>query len=309
MRIYLIEDDPATRRMLTRIVEEGEVGHVIGTAESGDEVAYADVQEADIVLVDLLMPGKDGIETIRDLRYQGYTGRFVMISQVENKEMIGDAYQSGIDTYIHKPVNRLEVLAVLKRVGEHLALERSLTSIRHSLSALDTRTSPLSPSATGGAVGQSKPFEAHAYDLLARLGIAGESGAGDLTRLLVWLHQEEQKGNVHWRDLPPLKDLYHSCLLGSGQALDPEALQREIKAMEQRLRRTILQALGHLASIGLTDYANPTFEHYAPRLFDFGDVRTRMQELKQGEKTTKCRLNLKKFLTALYTEAAALYGG
>lgn len=56
------------------------------------------------------MPGLDGIQTIKKLRAQGFTGAFVMISQVENKEMIGQAYLHGIDTYIHKPINRYEVV-------------------------------------------------------------------------------------------------------------------------------------------------------------------------------------------------------
>ncbi|HEU4964111.1 MAG TPA: DNA-binding domain-containing protein, partial [Bacilli bacterium] len=67
----------------------------------------------------------------------------------------------------------------------------------------------------------------------------------------------------------------------------------------------VLQALSHLASIGLTDYTNPTFEHFAPRLFDFQEVRLRMNEVQAGEKATKSRLNIKKFLSALYSEAKA----
>lgn len=287
MNFYLIEDDPATRRMLTRILEDSELGEVIGTANSGDEVTIEEVRQAEIVLIDLLMPGKDGIQTIQDLQSQGYEGRFVMISQVENKEMVGEAYQNGVDTFIQKPINRLEVHAVVKRVAEHLKLQQSLTTIRRSLSVLDSQAGGGRPSTS------SKPFETHAYDILTTLGIAGESGAGDILKILHYLHQQEDR----WWEVPVLKDLYQAVLTGD----DP----REIKAMEQRLRRTVLQALGHIASIGLTDYANPTFEQYAPRLFDFQDVRLRMKEIQEGEKNTRCRLNIKKFLTALYTEVQA----
>lgn len=297
MKFFLIEDDPATRRMLERILEDGGLGEVIGAAASGLHVTAEDVRQADIVLIDLLMPGKDGIETIRDLRLQGYNGRFVMISQVENKEMVGEAYQSGVDMFIHKPVNRLEVLAVVKRVAEHVKLEQSLTTIRRSLSLLD------SPAGGGHKLSAppAKSFADHAHDMLNILGIAGESGSGDLLKILHYLHRQEGR----WREIPVLKDLYQAVLIGEDPALSDEQALREIKAMEQRLRRTVLQALGHIASIGLTDYANPTFEQYAPRLFDFQDVRTRMQEIQDGEKTTRCRLNIKKFLTALYTEVKA----
>jgi two-component system response regulator YcbB len=298
MRYYLIEDDAATRRMLELIITSEGLGTIVGTSRDGSEVSLDEVREADIVLIDLLMPGRDGIETIRALREEGYDGRFVMISQVENKEMVAEAYLSGVDTYIHKPVNRLEVLSVLRRVAKHRQLEQSLTSIRRSLSALDTAAAAGRPSA-------AKSFESHVGDLLSRLGISGEAGASDLSRILSYLHRLESAGNHLHRELPTLKELYQSVLAADNPNLSGEQLQREIKAMEQRLRRAILQALGHMASIGLTDYANPTFEHYAPRLFDFQEVRLRMTEIQNGERTTKCRLSIKKFISALYAEIQA----
>jgi two-component system response regulator YcbB len=307
MNFYLIEDDPATRRMLERIIEQDELGDVIGSAASGEEVEFHEVNRADIVLIDLLMPGKDGIETIRDLRAQGYAGRFVMISQVENKEMVGEAYLSGVEYFIHKPVNRLEVLSVLRRVSEMLSLQESLSTIRRSLSLLDERKTIRQTNGLAPSTGRS--FESITLELLTRLGIAGEAGAADLSRLLHYMYRQEREQGADHRELPALKDLYTACLISEHPKLSGEQLQREIKAMEQRLRRTILQALGHLASIGLTDYANPTFEQFAPRLFDFQDVRLRMREIQEGERNTKCRLNLKKFLAALYAEALSQQSG
>ncbi|HEU4963018.1 MAG TPA: response regulator, partial [Bacilli bacterium] len=216
MRFYLIEDDAATRRMLERLIYEGQLGEVIGAADCGSEVTLDDIREADIVLIDLLMPGRDGIETTRELREQGYPGRFVMISQVDNKEMVGEAYLAGVETYITKPINRLEVLAVLKRVAEHLTLEQSLDTIRHSLSLLDHR-SPATEKRI--AVTNMPPtFEAVVLDLLARLGISGEAGASDLVKLLTYW---ERQG---FRELTILKERYQEVLLLDHPELadDPE---------------------------------------------------------------------------------------
>jgi two-component system, response regulator YcbB len=301
LRFFLIEDDPATRRMLENILRDGAMGDVVGTAASGSEVSMEHVRDADIVLIDLLMPGRDGIETIRELKAQGYAGRFVMISQVENKEMVGEAYLAGVEYFIHKPVNRVEVLGVLRRVAENLSLQQSIVSIRRSLSALDE----LSPTRTQH-VAAGRTFTQSVHELLARLGIAGEAGASDLAKLLGFLHGQEEQGRMRG-ELPMLKEMYVAYLEDGSRNLPEEHLSRETKALEQRLRRLTLQALGHLASIGLTDYANPIFEHFAPRLFDFGDVRLRMDELRAGEKSTKCRLNIKKFLSALYAEAKAMH--
>ncbi|AST07410.1 hypothetical protein AF2641_11265 [Anoxybacillus flavithermus] len=64
----------------------------------------------------------------------------------------------------------------------------------------------------------------------------------------------------------------------------------------------VLQTFTHLSSLSLADYMNPTFEHFAPRLFDFEEIGLRMRELEAGERTTKCRMTVKKFLTAFYME-------
>ncbi|WP_018132619.1 response regulator [Effusibacillus pohliae] len=294
LRFFLIEDDPVTRKMLERIIAESGLGEVVGQAQDGLHVSIDHLYHVDVVLIDLLMPGRDGIETIKTLREEGFEGRFIMISQVENKEMVGEAYLQGVDTFIHKPVNRLEVLAVLRRVADHLSLASSLNSIRQSLRMLDEKAQE------PPQMEPSPPLERKVRHLLLQLGIAGEAGAPDLLLIMRWLSQEEQNGRP-LRDLPQLKELYLSVLRMS-QTQNEQELQKEARAMEQRIRRTVLQAFSHLASIGLTDYANPIFEHFAPRLFDFQEVRLRMQEIENGEKNTRCRINVRKFLAAFYME-------
>lgn len=301
MNFYIIEDDPATRRMLEQLIESEGLGQVIGMAGSGQEVNKITIEDADIVLMDLLMPERDGIETIRVLRQEGYEGKFVMISQVDNKEMVGEAYSCGVEYYIHKPVNRLEVTTVLRRVMETLSLKKSLSAIRQSLSILEDfrseesrREYSISPS-----------FESSVHQLLTQLGGAGEAGNNDICRLFAYLYEEENRLGREVDPLPPLKDLYHAFL--QADKLKGNGIFQMIssKALEQRLRRLIFQVLTHIASIGLTDYANPTFEYYAPRLFDFQDVRLRMKEIEDGEKTSKCKINVRKFISVLYTECKA----
>lgn len=59
-----------------------------------------------------------------------------MISQVESKELIGEAYSLGIDYYITKPINRIEILTVIRKVMERIHLERSITNIQASLNGV-----------------------------------------------------------------------------------------------------------------------------------------------------------------------------
>lgn len=61
----IVDDDASARRMLQHIIEDSGLGEVTGTAESGQEgIALILSETPDIVLMDLLMPDQDGIETI-----------------------------------------------------------------------------------------------------------------------------------------------------------------------------------------------------------------------------------------------------
>ncbi len=65
-----------------------------------------------------------------------------MISQVEAKEMVGEAYSLGIEYFIHKPINKIEIVTVLRKVKERIELETSIGDIQHSLSRLIQRNEP-----------------------------------------------------------------------------------------------------------------------------------------------------------------------
>lgn len=79
------------------------------------------------------MPFKDGIETIYDIK-PIFEGEIVIIPQIESKELIAQAYSYGVEYYITKPINKIEVLSVIKKVIERINLEESLHNI-HQLAS------------------------------------------------------------------------------------------------------------------------------------------------------------------------------
>ena len=78
------------------------------------------------------MPMRDGIETVRHIA-STFTGKIIMISQVESKRLIGEAYTLGVEYYITKPLNKIEVVSVVRKVMERIRLERSIHDIQKSL--------------------------------------------------------------------------------------------------------------------------------------------------------------------------------
>jgi two-component system response regulator YcbB len=300
MNFFIVDDSATIRGMLSNIIEEEGLGTIVGEAEDGSEVFAHTLAalEVNILIIDLLMPNRDGIETVREIAPL-FRGKIIMISQVETKDMISEAYSLGVEHYITKPINRLEVLSVLKKVSEYLLLEKSIHDIQKSLSFLNKQNH------IPQIHQQSKQTQVipSAKNILLELGVIGKSGDKDLLDLLEVLYKLEEEGV---REVPPLKELYATMIKKRlSQSATPSEINKETKAVEQRIRRAIQQVLEHLASLGLTDYANPTFEYYSSKLFDYSQVRMKMLELegKMHNDTSHTRINIKKFIQALFMEA------
>ncbi|KRV46266.1 response regulator [Bacillus altitudinis] len=310
MRFFIADDDRAIRSILGQIIEDEDLGEVVDEADDGIglEANSLNLKKVDILLIDLLMPARDGIQTIRHIHPE-FKGKVIMISQVEAKEMMAEAYELGIEYYIHKPVNRIEIVSVIRKVMERIKLEKSIYDIQASL----RHVLPLEPviSHEIGTGSKRRTMKEAGEFLLSELGIVGESGSKDLLEILIYLH-ETQTANSHEVNFPPLKQLFIKTAerkLGRGAA-DVEVM-REVKAAEQRIRRAIHHSLNHFASLGLTDFSNPKFEHYASKFFDFTDVSQRMKEMQKTSSPAGStgRVNTKKFVQIFYFEAKQLFEG
>lgn len=268
MKIYIIEDDLSVIGILEDIIERRALGTVCGSAD-GAPVKPEQVLSAgpDLVLIDLLMPGKDGIQVIRELRERGFGGKCVMISQVTSKDLIEKAYLAGVDFFIQKPINLIEVSQVIGGVARQLKSEQALASIR---SVFEEEHTP-APAAPRETLRRKR-----LQYLLGQLGMSGEKGSLDITEMCLKLLELGQ----------PASQVGVNALCG--------LLSASPRSMEQRARRAAERGLRHVASLGLEDYNNEIFTRCATQLFSFQEVRAEMSFL-QG-KGQGGRVNLKKFL-------------
>jgi two-component system response regulator YcbB len=134
----------------------------------------------------------------------------------------------------------------------------------------------------------------------------GESGCKDLVDILFYLDKHESQGHIG-HEFPSLKDIFNNVAIKKLSLSSPDAndIKKEVKALEQRVRRTIFQGLIHSASLGITDYTNPIFEEYAPKFFDFTEIRKLMINLQNNSKPSisDCHINVKKFVKVLFIES------
>lgn len=301
MRFFIIDDDESVRWMLSHIIEEEGLGTVVGEASDGMEVdeELLNLKNVDILLIDLLMPIRDGIETVQDIKPE-FSGKIIMISQIESKDLIGHAYLMGIDYYITKPINKIEVVSVIQKVMEHIHMERSIQDIQRSLqNAMNFNLNQ-----PGMKSHRRKSLSASTRLLLSELGIAGESGSKDLIEIMQFLYDNEKEQPMI-DEFPPLKEIFRSIALKKlGESANEDAVKKEVKASEQRVRRAVYASLNNLASLGLTDFSHPKFENYSSKFFEFNTVRQKMKELKGKHPAgaEPIRINLKKFIQALYFE-------
>ena len=271
MRIYIVEDDTSVIGVLEDIVEGNDLGTVCGDSAGGP----ANLKEIlalapDLILVDLLMPQKDGVQVVRELKEQGCRAKFIMISQVSSKEMVAKAYLAGVDFFISKPINLIEVRQVIRNVSQQMENERNLHTIQSMFADRQ--------SAGGGQ--QREQQRRRLQTILSQLGMAGEKGAKDIMDMcLLLLERGQQVSQV-----------------GVG-ALCAQ-LSDTPKSMEQRARRAVERGLTHLASLGVEDYSNEIFTQYASRLFPFQEVRSEMAYL-QGKSAGKGKANLERFLDGM----------
>ena len=301
MRFFIADDDVSVRYMLTEIIEDYNLGEVVGEAENGAQVSAQTLvaKEVSILIIDFLMPQRDGMQTVAALKGE-FDGKIVMLSQVENKEMVGRAYEVGVDYYITKPINRNEVVGVLRTVSEHIRLGRFARAVESGLSsALQTQRAQSQPLRDA----RRTVLDAGQH-LLSEMGVGGEMGCRDLLAVLEELtaYKTPVEGEGKF---PALKDMFDRVAAARSADGAEHEIRKESKALEQRLRRTIFQALVNLASIGVVDYAHPKFEEYAAKFFDFAEIRKIMAILERNEKPqmSQAHINVKKFVRVLWLEA------
>ncbi|MFL6335920.1 MAG: response regulator [Pyrinomonadaceae bacterium] len=113
MRILLVEDDPRITRFVAQALREQ--AYAVDAAADGDDALYkASVNDYDAVILDVLIPGRDGFEVCRELRAQGSVVPVIMLTARDAVPDRVAGLDSGADDYLTKPFEVAELLARLR---------------------------------------------------------------------------------------------------------------------------------------------------------------------------------------------------
>jgi two-component system, OmpR family, copper resistance phosphate regulon response regulator CusR len=121
MRLLLVEDDSRIARFVTRGLQEQ--AYAVDAVANGDDALYqVEINDYDIVILDVMIPGKDGFETCRAIRSLGRRMPILMLTARDAVEDRIHGLDAGADDYLTKPFEFGELLArlraLLRRPGD-----------------------------------------------------------------------------------------------------------------------------------------------------------------------------------------------
>lgn len=116
--ILIVDDHPIVRRGLASFLAAQEDLIIVGEAATGIEALELAVQHApDVILLDLILPGIDGIETSRRLKEQSPNSRVILLTSSEDEDHILDGMRAGACAYVLKSVSPETLLETIRKVA------------------------------------------------------------------------------------------------------------------------------------------------------------------------------------------------
>ncbi|MGM9927688.1 MAG: response regulator [Bacillus sp. (in: firmicutes)] len=130
IRILIVDDEERIRRLLKMYLERED--YIIDEAQDGNEAILKAVEnDYDLILLDIMMPGKDGIEVCRELREHKSTPVIMLTAKGEEINRV-QGFEVGTDDYIVKPFSPREVVlrvkALLRRSSKTSYIQTDTTT-------------------------------------------------------------------------------------------------------------------------------------------------------------------------------------
>ncbi len=117
IRIVLADDHVLIRHGIKRIIKANEALQVVGEASSGEELLdLLETSEADLIILDIAMPGIGGMETIGKVKSTYPWIKILMLTMHNNKQYFYNAMSAGADGYLMKDDSDNELLVAIEKV-------------------------------------------------------------------------------------------------------------------------------------------------------------------------------------------------
>jgi DNA-binding NarL/FixJ family response regulator len=196
--VLIADDHPVVRQGLQVLLSVQDDIDVVGEAADGEQaVAMAAELKPDVILLDLKLPGMDGIEVLRELRASRLVTRILVLTSASDRALVTLAVQAGAAGFLYKDVDPDALVRALRSVHDGhtlLAPEAALSLLRSGTAAsavrgigalTDREREVLAQIADGRSNREiarllrvsEKTVKTHVSSVLAKLGVADRTQA------------------------------------------------------------------------------------------------------------------------------------
>jgi len=173
--ILVVDDEPGMRNFLVKtLAPRCQSVMEAGSAEAGAELLRSN--HVDLIILDIALPGMNGVAWLKELREHGYTGQVILITAFADLDTAIEALRAGASDFILKPFRVPQILNAVRRCYESARLSRENFVLRHMLSR--------SQFADNGLVGRSAQIHELSQSVRrvaavnSTVLLQGESGTG-----------------------------------------------------------------------------------------------------------------------------------
>lgn len=145
IRMIVIDDHKLMRHLLVDELSKADGISVLADFDSGEAAVASPLPDGvNLVIVDLSLPGMDGIETAQALAERGYNGPFLCLTMHLNPRLMDRAFDAGITGYVLKHDDFADLLFAVRRVVQgHRYISTTLLEVLRNRRAGSAGTSPL----------------------------------------------------------------------------------------------------------------------------------------------------------------------
>lgn len=135
-KVLIIDDDRLLQNSLKNVLSEKYDILIAGSGERGIELLKGN--DVDLILLDIRLPGMDGVETLKKIREIRKDGTIIMMTAYEDVKTVITSMKAGASDYLVKPLDIDELDIIMEKALEHLKLKRYVEDLRqHYISKFD----------------------------------------------------------------------------------------------------------------------------------------------------------------------------
>jgi DNA-binding NtrC family response regulator len=235
-RVLIVDDEKSVRESLRMVLKDR---YEILVAASGEEaLASIGDETVDVVLLDIIMPGLDGLEVLERLKEQLLSPQVIMLTATKTVKTAVTAMRLGAFDYITKPFDVDELLLVVERAVESLALAREVRALR---SEVGTRYGFENIVGNSPKIKEVLGTVAMVAPMKTTVLVTGESGTGKelIAKALHYNSPRAQRPMVTLNCAAIPENLLESELFGHERGAFTDAHQRKIGHFEQADESTL----------------------------------------------------------------------